>query len=151
MIASLEPRLVTTIPAAPELGVLYVSVEYATTLHLCACGCGHEVVLGISPDDWTVCWDGRTVTLDPSVGNWSLPCQSHYFIRHNRVVRTARWDDEQITAGRARDAARKRPVRADAPSQAPSRAMGAEETEAAERGERRSRRWLLRLGRLVQR
>jgi hypothetical protein len=107
MIERISPELVTTIPASPEAGVLYISVEYATTLHLCACGCGHEVVLGISPHDWTVLWDGVTVTLDPSVGNWSFPCQSHYLIRRNRVVRAAGWSDEQIAEGRARDAARR--------------------------------------------
>lgn len=105
MIEQLRPVLVTTVPAQPERGVLYISVEYATTLHLCVCGCGHEVVLGISPRDWRLCWDGETVTLDPSVGNWSFPCQSHYFIRHNRIVRSGRWGDEQIARGRARYAA----------------------------------------------
>jgi Family of unknown function (DUF6527) len=106
VIERLRPQLVTTIPASPAAGVLYVSVEYATTLHLCACGCGHEVVLGISPHDWTVWWDGHTVTLSPSVGNWSFPCQSHYFIRNNRIVLAGRWNDVQIARGRARDAAR---------------------------------------------
>lgn len=110
MIEWLRPELVTTIPAAPQPGVLYVSVEYATTLHLCACGCGYEVVLGITPRDWTLCWDGETVSLDPSVGNWSFPCQSHYFIRRSRIVRAGRWSDEQITEGRARDAARRAPT-----------------------------------------
>jgi hypothetical protein len=106
MIDRLTPRLVTTIPVSPEAGVLYISVEYATTLHLCACGCGHEVVLGISPNDWNVLWDGETVTLDPSVGNWSFSCQSHYLVRRNRIVRAGQWSEEQIARGRARDAAR---------------------------------------------
>ncbi|MFC3688874.1 DUF6527 family protein [Aquipuribacter hungaricus] len=123
MIAQIRPVLVTTVPAQPEPGVLYVSVEYATTLHLCACGCGHEVVLGISPHDWTLNWDGETVSLDHSVGNWSFPCQSHYCIRRNRIVRAGPWTDEQITRGRARDAAFRRgnptPAVPDVPS-APS-------------------------------
>jgi hypothetical protein len=106
MIERLIPCLVTTIPASPEPGLLYVSVEYATTLHLCACGCGHEVVLGISPNDWNVLWDGETVTLDPSVGNWNFPCQSHYLVRLNRIVHAGQWSDEQIARGRARDAGR---------------------------------------------
>lgn len=107
MIHSVRPKFVTTIPTTPEAGVLYISVDYATTLHLCACGCGHEVVLGISPRDWTVLWDGETVTMDPSVGNWSFPCQSHYLVRRNRIVPAARWSDQQIAAGRARDTARR--------------------------------------------
>ncbi|MHA6780709.1 DUF6527 family protein [Pseudonocardia saturnea] len=101
--------LVTAIPEHPETGVLYVSVEYATTLHLCACGCGHEIVLAISPNDWRVCWDGQTVSVNPSVGNWSLPCQAHYVIRRNIVQWARPWSDGEIARGRAVDAARKRP------------------------------------------
>jgi len=109
VITQLRPRLVTAIPKHPETGVLYVSVEYATTLHLCACGCGHEIVLGISPNDWKVCWDGQTISVSPSVGNWSLPCQSHYFIRRNGIQWARPWSDEKIARGRAVDAVRKRP------------------------------------------
>lgn len=110
MITQLLPRLVTAIPELPESGVLYVSVEYATTLHLCACGCGHEIVLGISPDDWKLCWDGQTISVSPSVGNWSLPCRSHYFVRRNCVQWARPWSDEKISRGRAADAARRRPA-----------------------------------------
>jgi hypothetical protein len=97
---------VDVIPERPEAGVLYVSVEYATTLHLCACGCGHEVVLGVAPDDWKILWDGPTVSVSPSVGNWSLPCRSHYVIRRNHIQWERRWSNEEITRGRA-DARRK--------------------------------------------
>lgn len=110
MITQLRPRLVVAIPEDPETGVLYVSVEYATTLHLCACGCGHEIVLGISPDDWSVCWDGKAISVSPSVGNWSLPCRSHYFIRRNGIQWAKPWSDEKIARGRAVDAVRKRPA-----------------------------------------
>jgi hypothetical protein len=108
VITQLQPRLVTAIPDRPEAGVLYVSVKYATTVHLCACGCGHEVVLGISATDWMLCWDGQAVSLTPSVGNWSLPCRSHYFIRGNRIAWAPQWSDDEIAAGRRQDAARKR-------------------------------------------
>lgn len=107
MITQLQPRLVTAIPEHPETGILYLSVEYATTLHLCACGCGHEIVLGISPNDWKICWDGQTVSVSPSVGNWSLSCQSHYLIRRNRIQLARSWSDEEIARGRAADALRK--------------------------------------------
>ena len=30
--------------------------------------------------------DNGTVSLRPSIGNWQLPCRSHYFIVRNRVV-----------------------------------------------------------------
>ena len=140
MIERVRPQLVTTIPASPEPGVLYVSVEYATTLHLCACGCGHEVVLGVSPHDWTLTWDGQTVTLNPSVGNWSFPCQSHYFIRRNRIVRAGRWNAEEIAQGRARDAARRVPT---APTAAAKPAADAEVTSSHSR----LRRWIYHFAR----
>ncbi|AEA26494.1 hypothetical protein Psed_4334 [Pseudonocardia dioxanivorans CB1190] len=108
MITHLAPRFIDTIPEHPESGVLYVSIEYATTLHLCACGCGYEVVLGIAPRDWKITWDGETVTINPSVGNWSLPCQSHYLIRRNKIVWARRWTNKEIDRGRAADALRKR-------------------------------------------
>ncbi|WP_417924835.1 DUF6527 family protein [Collimonas pratensis] len=28
-------------------------------------------------DDWSLTYDGKTVSLDPSIGNWSLPCRAH--------------------------------------------------------------------------
>jgi len=109
VITQLRPSLVVAIPEQPEPGVLYVSVEYATTLHLCACGCGCEIVLGISPNDWKICWDGLTVSVSPSVGNWSLPCQSHYFIRRNRIRWAPQWSDEEIARARGVDVADKHP------------------------------------------
>jgi Family of unknown function (DUF6527) len=110
VITQLKPGLVTEVPEHPEAGVLYVSVEYATTLHLCACGCGHEIVLGISPNDWRICWDGQTVSVYPSVGSWSLPCRSHYFIRRNRIRWARSWSDEEIAYNRTNDAARRHPT-----------------------------------------
>ena len=55
-------------------GILYVSMEYATATHLCACGCGLTVVTPISPTDWQISYNGRTVSLYPSIGNRSFPC-----------------------------------------------------------------------------
>lgn len=45
-----------------------------------------EVVTPISPVGWKLTFDGETVTLFPSVGSWSFPCRSHYFIRRDTVV-----------------------------------------------------------------
>lgn len=85
-------------------GVLYVSLEYATCAHLCACGCGIEVVTRLSPADYTVSFDGETVSLDHSIGNWSYACQSHYFLRGGMVRWSGRWTAEQIARGRTRTA-----------------------------------------------
>lgn len=102
---SIEPEFVEFIP--PELGEgkLYVSMTYATTVHLCACGCRTKVVLPLSPADWQMFFDGDAVSLTPSVGNWEFPCRSHYVIRNNVIEWAAPWTQEQIEAGRRRDQA----------------------------------------------
>lgn len=89
----------------PELddGVVYVSIEYATASHKCACGCGRRVVTPFTPTDWTLSYDGKAISLDPSIGNWSFPCQSHYWIRRGRVVWARRMSDLEIQLGRDRD------------------------------------------------
>ncbi len=92
---------IDTVPDHLEESVLYISPKYATSVHLCACGCGNEVVTPFNPaSGWRLSFDGKTVSLWPSIGNWRLPCQSHYFIRHNRVEWAPRMTDEQIAAGR---------------------------------------------------
>lgn len=79
------PIFVKYIPEKLEKGKLYISMEYATASHLCACGCGEKVVTPISPDFWQMYYNGKEISLTPSIGNYEFPCQSHYFIRHNRV------------------------------------------------------------------
>lgn len=98
-----EHRFVDSMPETLEEGVLYVSIPYAIAMHLCVCGCGHDVVTPFSPTDWAVIYDGVSVSLKPSIGNWSFPCQSHYFIERDRVHWAPHWTPEQIAAGRARD------------------------------------------------
>lgn len=73
------------IPRQLESGVLYVSMERSTAIHLCMCGCGAEVVTPFGRGSWRICFDGDTVSLTPSVGNGALPCRTHYFIRENRI------------------------------------------------------------------
>lgn len=100
-------RFVEYIPARLEERVVYVSIEFATAAHLCLCGCGSEVVTPLSPTDWKLIFDGESISLDPSIGNWSLPCRSHYWIRRGRVHWGAQWSEEEIEAGRRADRARK--------------------------------------------
>src|SRR5690349_21506372 len=90
----------------PELRerVLYVSIRYATAVHLCACGCGIRVVTPISPPEWRLTWDGDTVSLYPSIGNWQFPCRSHYWIRRGRIVWARNMTADEIARGRDRDA-----------------------------------------------
>ena len=102
---AIEPEFVEFVP--PELmeGKLYLSMEYATTVHLCACGCGNKVVLPLSPAEWQLLFDGESVSLTPSVGNWEFPCRSHYWIKRNKIKWAAPWSEKQIQAGRRRDLA----------------------------------------------
>jgi hypothetical protein len=99
----IQPEFVDQIPRRLEPGKLYISIRYTTATHLCCCGCGSEVVTPLHPAQWSLTYDGETVSLDPSVGSWSLACQAHYFIRRNRVRWAARWDKSRIDAARARD------------------------------------------------
>lgn len=81
----LEPVFVDTIPNSLEEGRIYISKRYRTAVHRCCCGCGLEVVTPINPAKWQLNENGGKVSLRPSVGNWSFPCRSHYWIDHNRV------------------------------------------------------------------
>lgn len=101
--AHLTPEFVDAIPEKIERGRLYVSMEFATAVHSCACGCGMEVVTPFSPTDWKLTFDGVSVSLSPSIGNWSFQCRSHYWVRRNHIQWAGEWTDEEIAAGRASD------------------------------------------------
>ncbi|MFF5931594.1 DUF6527 family protein [Streptomyces hydrogenans] len=100
---TLRPVFTETFPQAMDAGVLYISIAYRTCGHLCCCGCGHEVVTPLSPAQWSLTYDGENVSLTPSIGNWSLPCQSHYWIRHGRVRWSRRYSPAEIDQNRDRD------------------------------------------------
>ena len=103
----MQHRFVEIIPDAVEDDVLYISLKYCTAIHKCVCGCGNEVVTPISPMDWKLIFDGKTVSLSPSIGNWSFNCQSHYWIKRNKIVYAREWDKEEIQFGRTNDEKRK--------------------------------------------
>lgn len=99
----LQHKFVEFIPDIIEDGVLYVSIKYCTAIHKCVCGCGNEVVTPISPTDWKLTFDGKTISLSPSIGNWNFKCQSHYWIKRNEIVFAEKWDKKEIQAGRNND------------------------------------------------
>ncbi|MGY2733604.1 DUF6527 family protein [Sphingomonas sp. UYP23] len=109
MSAALRLRhdFVDTVPEQLDEGVLYVSLGHATMLHLCACGCGSEVVLPLAPTDWKLTFDGVAISVWPSVGSWSLACRSHYVVDRGRVRWAGDWTDEEVAEGRRRDRRRK--------------------------------------------
>lgn len=103
----MQHRFVEIIPDTVEDGVLYISLKYCTAIHKCVCGCGNEVVTPISPTDWKLIFDGKTVSLSPSIGNWNFNCQSHYWIKRNEIVYAREWDKVEIQFGRTNDKKRK--------------------------------------------
>ena len=103
----LTHQFVEYIPERLEEGVLYISIQFATVVHLCACGCGMEVVTPLAPTKWQLLFDGKAVSLFPSIGNWSFDCRSPYWIERDRIRGARRWGEAEIDAGRRLDAARR--------------------------------------------
>ena len=100
-------EFVEFIPDELDPGVLYVSMGFATASHLCCCGCGLEVVTPISPRDWRLTFDGEAISLQPSIGNWSFPCRSHYWITGNSIRKAEHWSTARISSNREADMALK--------------------------------------------
>ena len=105
--ARLIPEFVDAIPEKIERGKIYVSMEFATAVHSCCCGCGMEVVTPFTPTDWKLIFDGVSVSLSPSIGNWSFPCRSHYWIKNNQIQWAGDWSQELVDAGRIQDQLKK--------------------------------------------
>ena len=103
----LKHEFVEFIPDQLKDDTIYVSIPYATVAHKCCCGCGTEVVTPLSPTDWTLIFDGESISLDPSIGNWSFDCKSHYWISRNRVQWTERWSKKRIKLARSNERAAK--------------------------------------------
>lgn len=93
-------EFVDNIPDSLEDGKIYLSIPFSTAVHRCFCGCGNEVVTPFSPTDWKLTYDGKTISLTPSIGNWGFPCMSHYWIRNNDIQSARKWNREEIEAVR---------------------------------------------------
>src|ERR1035438_3297568 len=102
----LEHRFVHYIPDQLEPGIIYISMDYATAAHSCCCGCGEQVITPFTPTDWKLIFDGETVSLWPSIGNWKFECRSHYIIRNSRILGAESWEDKQIASERRHDKGR---------------------------------------------
>lgn len=96
-------KFVDSVPDDLEEGVLYISMEYGTVLHKCCCGCGSEVNTPLSPASWKLKYDGECISLSPSIGNWSFPCQSHYWIKKSKVIWSEKWSSLEIDEVRKQD------------------------------------------------
>lgn len=102
-LSNIRPEFVDRIPSALQDGVIYISRKYATAAHKCCCGCGTKIVTPLKPGRWRLEETSNGVSIHPSIGNWSAACQSHYWIRNNRVDWAPAFTPAQIAANRASD------------------------------------------------
>jgi hypothetical protein len=82
---TIQHKFVQSVPEVLEDNILYISIIYKGAIHKCACGCGSRVSTPLTPKDWKLIFDGETVSLSPSIGNYQQECRSHYFIEKNNI------------------------------------------------------------------
>jgi hypothetical protein len=99
----IEPEFIDRVPDVLEPGVIYVSIRYDAVIHACCCGCGEKVATPLSPAEWALTYDGERISLDPSIGNGALACNSHYWITRNEVRWAPPLTKAQTAAAHARD------------------------------------------------
>lgn len=95
----IELQHVHYMPKELKPNILYVSEEFGAAAHLCPCGCGTKIRTPLGPTDWTLYQTRNGPTLRPSIGNWQLSCQSHYWITEGKIVWSNKWTSDQIDAG----------------------------------------------------
>ncbi len=103
----MQLKEVVTMPKQLEEGILYVSYEFSTAAHLCACGCGVKVRTPIGPTEWNIKLTKDGPSVWPSIGNWQQKCRSHYVIKRGEVIWAGSWDEDQITTGRNKEIKRR--------------------------------------------
>ncbi len=99
-LSNLTLQRVEYMPKQLEPGILYVSEQFSTAAHLCACGCGEKIRTPLGPTEWSVKETPGGPSVWPSVGNWQKPCQSHYVIQNGKIIWYDQWSAAQIAAGR---------------------------------------------------
>lgn len=87
------------VPKEIAPGILYVSKRYNVAVHLCPCGCMSKVVTPLGACEWEFYDDDGEPTLSPSIGNWQIPCKSHYWIECGKIEWSYQWSEEQIEEG----------------------------------------------------
>jgi hypothetical protein len=104
MTKKITHEFVKAIPDDIKNDVLYISIDYTTAVHRCFCGCGSEVTTPLTPTDWKLIYDGKNVSLYPSVGSWNLDCKSHYWIESDEVHWARKWTEKEIETAQHQDA-----------------------------------------------
>lgn len=91
MMTEIVTVFVEFIPETIKSGILYISREYNSASHLCACGCGTLTVTPLNHGEgelknmgWDFTENNGTVTLSPSIEN--KPCGAHYHIQNNKII-----------------------------------------------------------------
>jgi hypothetical protein len=80
-----QHKFVEFIPDTIEEGILYISIPYKTAAHNCFCGCGNIVYTPLIKGRWSLVFQGKDISLYPSIGSANLACKSHYFLTENAV------------------------------------------------------------------
>ncbi len=96
----MKHEFVEFIPEILQERTVYVSLEFSTAIHLCVCGCGNQVVTPFAPKDWNLKFNGESISLSPSIGNWEFKCQSHYWITDGKVEYARKWSRDEILENR---------------------------------------------------
>lgn len=98
-----QHKFVEYMPERIDEGIVYISLNYRTIIHKCACGCGEEVNTPLHPSSWKLIFNGESISLSPSIGNWNFDCKSHYWITENKVKWSKKWDSSKIQSIRAQE------------------------------------------------
>lgn len=97
---TLNHKFVEYIPEDIEDGTIYITIKFRTAVHNCVCGCGNKVVTPLSPTNWQLTFNGESISLYPSIGNWNFDCKSHYWITNNKIRYARLWSDSEISFNR---------------------------------------------------
>lgn len=103
MTNTLKLFTVEYMPRHLEPGILYFSEEFDIAAHMCPCGCGNKVFTPIGPTNWSLTIRKGKPTLNPSIGNWQIPCKSHYWVKDGSIEWSYTWTDREILAGRKKE------------------------------------------------
>lgn len=96
------------LPKDLEEGLLYVSEEFGVAGHLCPCGCRAKIITPLGPIEWSYKETDEKATLSPSIGNWQIPCKSHYWIRGGQIEWSTLWSNDEIIAGQQEENERRK-------------------------------------------
>lgn len=96
------------LPKELEEGILYVSGEFGVAGHLCPCGCRNKIITPLDTTEWSFKEVNNKPSLFPSIGNWQLPCKSHYWITDGEIEWSYQWSKEQIIEGREAEEEKRR-------------------------------------------